>query len=156
MSCTPVSCPWATGRVGQVLNPPPLVLKSLQARHLGSSACILLRLGPEQAMGWSPLIGLGLVAEDRPTEFSCSYLWGSCALLWVHLPGCWTSHCKLQLLLPGNLSRTSQDLRSIIEHVQQNTVHGQAEHKINFKMPWTACMQCSKTHIDTCMYTRYV
>ena len=25
---------------------------------------------PEQAMGWLPL-GLGLVAEDKPSEFSC-------------------------------------------------------------------------------------
>ena len=27
---------------------------------------------PEQAMGWFPL-GLGLVVEDRPTEFSCMH-----------------------------------------------------------------------------------
>ena len=38
-------------------------------------AHLLLGLGlPEQAMGWSYPFGLGLVAEDKPTEFSCSIL----------------------------------------------------------------------------------
>ena len=41
-------------------------------RHLsGHEVCLLLRLGlPEQADN-GMVIGLGLVAEDKPTEFSC-------------------------------------------------------------------------------------
>jgi hypothetical protein len=44
----------------QLVNLPPLVLK---VRHLCGSA-FLLKLGMlEQAVGWLPLIGLGLVVE---------------------------------------------------------------------------------------------
>ena len=54
-----------------LFNLPPLVLK---ARHLsGSAFCWVIGL-PEQAMRW--MVGcpldLGLVVEDKPTEFSCS------------------------------------------------------------------------------------
>ena len=54
----------------EFFNLPPLVLK---ARHLNGSAFCLIDIGlPEQAVGGFPL-GLGLVVEDRPTEFSCLF-----------------------------------------------------------------------------------
>ena len=56
-------------RTKELFSLPPLVLK---ARHLSGSAFYLIDilLGlPEQAVGGFPL-GLGLVIEDRPTEFS--------------------------------------------------------------------------------------
>ena len=53
-------------------------------RHLsGREVCLLLRLGlPEQADNGmvSLYIGLGLVAEDKPTEFSCTH----CSEIGVH------------------------------------------------------------------------
>ena len=55
----------------ELFNLPPLVLK---ARHLSDSAfCTrFFRLEvPEQALGGIPL-GLGLVVEDKPTDFSCT------------------------------------------------------------------------------------
>ena len=55
--------------IKELLNLSPTVLK---ARHLGGSAfCWDIGL-PEQAMGWLYPLGLGLVAEDKPTEFSCT------------------------------------------------------------------------------------
>ena len=50
---------------------PSLVLK---AKHLGGSYfCNFYRLGvPEQALGRIPL-GFGIVIEDKPSEFSCTW-----------------------------------------------------------------------------------
>ena len=58
--------------------PPTLICVVLKARHLHVHAwfCLLPILGlPEHIGNWMdgyPL-GLGLVAEDKPTEFLCMY-----------------------------------------------------------------------------------
>ena len=64
----------------ELFNLPPLVLK---ARHLSDSAfCTrFFRLEvPEQALGGIPL-GLGLVVEDKPTDFSCIF---DHSMLFIH------------------------------------------------------------------------
>ena len=46
---------------------------SLKARHLGVSQCLFAGLGlPEQVLGWF-LLGLGLVVEDKQTDFHAAF-----------------------------------------------------------------------------------
>ena len=51
----------------ELFNLPPLVLK---ARHLSGSAFCWVRFAGNEMDGCS--LGLGLVVEDKPTEFSCT------------------------------------------------------------------------------------
>ena len=50
----------------------PIAIEMLHV-HTPKWHCLLLGLGlPEQAMGYGNPLGLGLVAEDEPSEFSCT------------------------------------------------------------------------------------
>ena len=56
------------GHMKELFNLPPLVLKARCVAFCWVSIGL-----PEQALGWFPPIGLGLVMEDRPTGLSCMH-----------------------------------------------------------------------------------